>query len=89
MPAKPQYQILKIDTLVGPKDLRAPAGWDFDETAIHVWSALLAETRRSPILARDKHAQRWACDLLGNILANTLGMASFYWTEAAKTLTKG
>lgn len=79
-------QIIILDTVVGPKELRAPAGWEFDKTSTHVWSALLSETRRAPKLGKDKHARQHTIDVLSNILANVLGMAGFYWEQEAKRI---
>lgn len=82
-----KFQIIMLDTLVGPKPLRTPAGWKFDKTATHVWAALLREQRRSKFkLARDRHARDIAVGMLANILANAIGMASVYWTQAAKEI---
>ena len=79
-------QTLILATLSGPKPILAPAGWEFDETAIIVWARLLQltnESRRPFKRQRDKFVVAGQIEILAIILANALGMATPYWEQAA------
>lgn len=82
-------QIVLIDTIMGPKPLRAPDGWEFDKTGVIVWAALLSAVRLKPTLGKDKHAREQLIFSLANILSSALGMASPYWIEQAGIVVNG
>lgn len=80
-------QTLILDTIAGPREITAPAGWNFDRTAISVWAALIRFTRDSmkpQKRARDGYVLAGKIGVLSNILANVLGMAEPYWEQQAR-----
>lgn len=81
-------QTLNISTITGPKKLKAPSGWEFDQTAITVWSWLLnytyQRTTQKHKRQRDEHDLDAKIHALAIVLANALGMAPPYWENAAK-----
>jgi hypothetical protein len=83
-------QTLNITTITGPKKLKAPSGWKFDQTAITVWSWLLNYTyerdHQIQKRRRDEHELDAKIHALAIVLANALGMAPPYWENAAKEL---
>jgi hypothetical protein len=86
-------QWVTLDTIVGPKQLPAPDGWQFGKTDVIVWARLMdcVEIRQQGVLKRrrDEHVFDGKIDELANVLANAHGMASPYWINAAKELTDG
>jgi hypothetical protein len=88
-------QTLMIDTIAGPKPMKAPGGWEFDDTAKTVWCWLvnytfdLHDPRHKQRLKRDEFVLKGQVHALAIILANALGMAPFYWENAAKELMNG
>ncbi len=82
-------QMLKLDTIVGEREIPAPGGWPFDKTAVIVWAAILAETRlKSFKRQRDKFVCEAKIEVLANVLANALGMASTYWVLEARAVVE-
>jgi len=82
-------QTLTIDTIVGPKPIDAPAGWEFDKTATTAWSWLLTYTRRRSEklkTQRDGYVIDGQIQALAIVLANSLGMAPFYWEKIAREM---
>jgi hypothetical protein len=87
---KTDFQIIHADSPMGPRPMPAPAG-TYDKTATFAWSRLLhiAGERQKPAKRkRDEFVQDGQIEVLGNILANSMGMAAFYWTQEAKRLSK-
>lgn len=84
------WQTLTYDSIAGPQSIKAPAGWTFDSTQTSVWLWLCAHTRtRSSGKLKTQKEIRFVegkIDALAQILANTLGMAAFYWQQAAKVV---
>lgn len=89
------YQKITKDGIFGETSIYAPAGWEFDKTAVEVWWRLTQEVtdrlnvsghpKPSRKLERfiDNRSQR--IDALACVLSNSLGMASFFWVmEATK-----
>jgi hypothetical protein len=83
-------QFITVDTPGGPQPLLAPDGWEFDRTAKKCWSRLLyvaGESLKPQKRVRDKHVLDGQVEVLAIVLANSLGMASFFWQQEAKRLT--
>lgn len=84
-------QLITIDTLMGPSQIKAPGGWEFDETAKNCWSMLLSVTREvNDSASRTKREQavlEGQAHILAVLLARSLGMAAFYWEQEAKKLS--
>jgi len=80
-------QKLILQTIVGPKEIGAPDGWEFDNTATIAWVHLLTLTRRLKQPFRTKRdefvvgGQRY---ILCLVLSNALGMAVPYWEREAQ-----
>ena len=77
---------LTIDTIVGPRKIDAPDGWNYDDVSAIVWSKLLEQTRRGfePFkLQRDRYHWAGKIEALANILSSSLGMAGYFWENAA------
>ncbi len=69
---------------MGPEEIRAPAG-NFDRTAIEAWYWLLAYSRRNDFkTVREKLTNEAKIEALSIVLANSIGMAAFYWTQQAR-----
>jgi hypothetical protein len=84
-----ETQALTLETIAGPKKIKAPGRWQFDKTAIIVWSRLLQYTRerlKPQKRKRDEHELDAQIHALSIVLANSLGMAPPYWELAAKEL---
>lgn len=82
-----EQQTLILETIMGPKDIPAPAGWEFDKTGIRVWVALVnavKDRRKKQKTKRDEHMIDGKIVTLSNILANSLGMSNFFWQDAAE-----
>lgn len=78
-------QTLTIDSPFGPREILAPAGWDFNSTDARVWSKLLDLTRNTQFKTkRDEAVNNAQIEVLANVLANCLGMAAFYWVKVAR-----
>jgi hypothetical protein len=68
----------------------APGGWVFDKTAVIAWARLLNETRQKDFRRqRDKFMSEAKIEVLANVLANAIGMASTYWILRAREIVKG
>jgi ribosome modulation factor len=86
---KGDYQWLKVDTILGVREVKAPDGWIFDRTAITAWlwivsfqhDLLTKDFKR----ARDRHVLVGKVEALALVLANSLGMAGTYWELEAKS----
>lgn len=88
---KRDMQTLTLDTIVGPKPVLAPGGWEFDKTATIAWAKLLElvrEQRKPQKLKRDEYVLDGQSLVLSVVLANSLGMASFYWREQARGIVR-
>ena len=84
---KREHQILTIRTIVGPKDIPAPANFEFDKTATMAWIRLLDLTRAAgqPMkLKRDLHVIEGQIDVLALVLSNALGYTKFFWEKTAR-----
>jgi hypothetical protein len=91
-------QNLIIDTLVGPKQIPAPTPWSFGKTDTIVWSRLLQATylkiqlgdaAGGPRVIKREHARYTGqIEALSAVLADSQGMAAFYWENAAWELCK-
>lgn len=82
-------QTLILDTICGPKPILAPDDWKFDKSATIVWSTLLrytCEQRHTPKSKRDGFVLAGKIDALANVLANSLGMATYYWITQARAI---
>lgn len=87
------YQRLILDTLAGKKEIAAPAGWDFDKTAIITWAKLLElvdlmHTERGRPARRTKaffHRLDGQIQILSEVLASALGNAAPYWYDQARS----
>jgi hypothetical protein len=88
------WQTLTRDTIAGTQQLQAPAGWEFDATAVLVWSTLVQRTREmhGPGARRRTRLAHFRLDgqieELANVLANALGMAAPYWYDAAREVER-
>lgn len=92
-PDKGNLQILMLDTIMGPQPRYAPARWEFDKTAVIAWCALLhqVEELARPQRRRTRlmhHRIDGKIEVLCNVLANALGMASTYWLNQAEEINK-
>lgn len=86
---RPERQELTLDTMMGPRPIAAPAGWEFDKTAVIAWSKLIEETRTKDFKRlRDKFMVEAKIEALANVLACSLGMATHYWVMAAREIAK-
>lgn len=82
-----KYQVLRMDTPGGPKPLKAPAGWKFDRTAKSVWAQMIGLVNQpTPKTLRDRAIKSGQLYILGNVLANALGMAAPYWEDQAREM---
>jgi hypothetical protein len=85
-------RFLTLQTIVGPKAVPAPEKWKFDKTTTIVWAKLL-ELARDYIgpfqRQRDKYVAEGQIDVLANVLANSLGMADYYWRRQALDIAEG
>lgn len=84
-----ETQYLMLDTLSGPQPRIAPAGWTFDKTATIAWCKMVTIQRdmnNAPpqTTKRDLAVMQGKIETLGSVLALSLGMAEFYWTQAAQ-----
>lgn len=85
-------QTLHIDTLSGLRPLKAPSGWKFDKTATTAWCWLVTYTgqlRGNFKRQRDRYVLEGQIHALAIVLANAVGMAPFYWEQAAKEVAYG
>jgi len=79
-------QMLTLDTVMGPREIVAPGG-SFDKTATIAWARLLTETRNKDFKRqRDKFMCEAKIEVLSIVLANAVGMASFYWVMTAREI---
>lgn len=88
---KPEHQILEVRTIVGPKDVPAPAGFKFDATATTAWIKIvdLARDLRKPTkLKRDRFILEGQVEVLALVLANSLGLTPFYWSKIATDFSR-
>lgn len=84
-------QTLMIDTPAGTKPIKAPAGWQFDKTAVIAWAWLLTHTREShkkQRLRRHEYQLEAQMEALSIVLASALGMAAYYWREQARDFVR-
>lgn len=87
----PETQTITIETVVGPKDHPAPDGWDFSPTMRRrVWIELLrlsgvelTHPQRDQPRANATVERRAKIGMLSILLANDLGMSSYYWAQEA------
>jgi hypothetical protein len=79
-------QTIILNTVMGPRELPAPEGWEFDKATMIAWSQLLEATRASftpPKLKSDQAHLNGKIVALARLLAAVLGKATFYWEEQA------
>lgn len=82
-------QLLTLDTLSGTKRIKAPDRWWFDKTATIAWAKLLDLMKEPQAKTkREEYAKDRQIYILALVLANSLGMAPPYWTEAARKLCR-
>lgn len=88
-----ETQTIWLDTVIGLKSVKAPAGYDFDKTGKLVWSRLLALTDKFKVansshraLKSEKVALAAQRRVLANILANAYGMSDFFWEQVSNEL---
>ena len=63
----------------------APAGCDFDATSAECWFWLLVKSRENKFrLKRDKIINDAKIEMLSQVLGNSNGMSTFYWTMIAR-----
>lgn len=89
MMANNETQKVTLQTLSGPHKIVAPGGWKFNTTDIIVWARLMTLTRerRNKLKrVRDGYVLDGQIEILSIILANSLGMASYYWRKCASEL---
>lgn len=85
-------QTLHIDTIAGPRPLKAPGGWKFDRAGTTAWCWLVTYTGqlRGPFKRqRDRYVLEGQIHALAIVLSNALGMAPPYWESAAKEIAYG
>src|SRR3546814_112529 len=83
---KKEHQILKVRTILGPKDIPAPADFDFDTTGTIVWIKLvhLAREAKLPIkIHQARYVLEGQMAVLALVLSNSLGFTTWYWMKAA------
>ena len=62
-----------------------PKHCDFDPTSLECWVWLLVTSREKKFrLKRDKIINDAKIEILAQVLANTNGMSTFYWTMLAR-----
>lgn len=90
-----ETQNLILQTINGNKVIKVPTGFQYDKTAIVAWNKLLnvteqlihaQQSKRS--LLRDQAAMAAQRRALANVLADSLGMADFFWEQASLELAK-
>lgn len=84
-------QVILVDSPMGPRPLHAPAGWTFDKTAKHLWSRfhfVVSERAKPQKRKRDEFVLDGQIEVMAIVLANSLGMTSWYWIEKARICTK-
>lgn len=83
-------QQITMKTIAGPKKFTVPAGWEFDETAKRCWYWLVTRTRERCKTKLKRKRDEYELDaqirVLAIVLSNALGMAPYYWENAAKEL---
>ncbi|QIG66768.1 hypothetical protein EVB27_098 [Rhizobium phage RHph_TM16] len=87
-PSGDAYQVLTVDTIAGPKKIKAPADWVFDTTAVTAWlwicnyqHDLLTKKFRS---IKERTYVEGKIEGLAVVLANAIGMAAAYWSMESK-----
>lgn len=88
---KAERQLLTIRTITGPKDIPAPAQFEFDKTATMAWARLVRLTQELEKPAkrqRDRHVLEGQIDILALVLSDSLGFAKPYWTRLAEEFAK-
>jgi len=88
-------QVLMLDTVMGPQPRFAPDGWTFDKTAVIAWARILFYAKsikdidlKPKMTQKDIARLEAKLDVLADVLATSLGMAPFYWSEAAKDFAR-
>jgi hypothetical protein len=87
-----ERQLLTIRTITGPKDISAPAQFEFDKTATMAWVRLVRLTQdltKPTKRQRDRHVLEGQIDILALVLSDSLGFAKPYWTRLAQEFAKG
>lgn len=69
----------------GDELIPAPSGWKFDDGTTEAWYWLVAFSRSDIRFKtkRDAYVNDARREILAQVLANTLGMASPYWLRCA------
>lgn len=84
-------QVVLVDSPMGPRPLHAPSGWTFDKTAKHLWSRfhfVVSERAKPQKRRRDEFVLDGQIEVMAIVLANSLGMAWWYWIEQARICTQ-
>jgi len=90
-----KWRYIIIETIAGPKEVKAPFDWDYDMTARIAWNKMVnivhdldAKQNARYALKRDILALKAQLRVLANVLSNSIGMSDFYWEQAAIEIAK-